>query len=210
MKLAAIDIGSNSIHLVVVRAVKGQHPEIIDREKEMVRLGAGSLREHLLSKEKIDRALTTLRRYKQMAEANRVDLIITTATSAVRESHNAYAFIEAVRKDVGLDVQLLPGVEEARLIALAVSEVTDFDNRRALIIDIGGGSTEFIIGRGMTPERHRHRVDTRRLEAIVGADHVAGRHDLAIDEGDEKVRDHADWPSPHARRTLAIVGEPFK
>ena len=67
-----------------------------------------------------------------MAEANRVDLIITTATSAVRESHNAYAFIEAVRKDVGLDVQLLPGVEEARLIALAVSEVTDFANRRAL------------------------------------------------------------------------------
>ena len=80
-----------------------------------------------------------------MAEANRVDLIIATATSAFRESHNAYEFIETVRKEVGLDVQLLPGVEEARLIALAVSEVTDFNSRRALIIDIGGGSTEFII-----------------------------------------------------------------
>ena len=152
MKLAAIDIGSNSIHLVIVRAVQGQHLEIIDREKEMVRLGSGTLRQHLLSKETIDRAITTLARFKKMAEANRVDLIIATATSAVRESYNAYEFIETVRKEVGLDVQLLPGVEEARLIALAVSEVTDFNNRRALIIDIGGGSTEFIITRGSEPD----------------------------------------------------------
>lgn len=152
MKLAAIDIGSNSIHLVIVRAEPGQHLEIIDREKEMVRLGSGTLRAHRLSKQTIDRAVVTLRRFKQMAEANRVDLVIATATAAVRESHNADEFIETVRKEVGLDVQLLPGVEEARLIALAVSEVTDFHGRRALIIDIGGGSTEFIVTSGAGPE----------------------------------------------------------
>ena len=72
MKLAAIDIGSNSIHLVIVRAESGQHLEIIDREKEMVRLGSGTLRAHKLSKQTIERAITTLRRFKQMAEANRV------------------------------------------------------------------------------------------------------------------------------------------
>jgi exopolyphosphatase / guanosine-5'-triphosphate,3'-diphosphate pyrophosphatase len=152
MKLAAIDIGSNSIHLVIVRAVKGQHLEIIDREKEMVRLGSGTLRKHRLSKETIERAITTLRRFKKMAEANHAELIITTATSAVRESRNAEEFIERARKEVGLDVQLLPGVEEARLIALAVSEVTDFNDRRALVIDIGGGSTEFIITGGKQPK----------------------------------------------------------
>ncbi|MEK6407109.1 MAG: Ppx/GppA phosphatase family protein [Acidobacteriota bacterium] len=152
MKLAAIDIGSNSIHLVIVRAVQGQHPEIIDREKEMVRLGAGTLREHRLSKETTERAITTLRRFKKMAEHNGADPIITTATSAVRESRNSAKFIDRVRKEVGLDVQVLPGVEEARLIAMAVSEVTDFNNRRALIIDIGGGSTEFIITGGGEPE----------------------------------------------------------
>ncbi len=152
MKLAAIDIGSNSIHLVIVRAVKGQHPEIIDREKEMVRLGAGTLREHRLSKETIERAVTTLRRFKKMAEHNAASPIIATATSAVRESRNSFEFIERIRKEVGLDVQVLPGVEEARLIAMAVSEVTDFNNRRALIIDIGGGSTEFIITGGGEPE----------------------------------------------------------
>lgn len=152
MKLAAIDIGSNSIHLVIVRAKAGQHLEIIDREKEMVRLGSGTLRAHRLSKSTIDRAITTLKRYKKMAEANRVDLIITTATAAVRESYNAQEFVDRVRKEVGLDVELLPGVEEARLIAVAVSEVTDFNDKLALIIDIGGGSTEFIITSGGEPE----------------------------------------------------------
>jgi exopolyphosphatase/guanosine-5'-triphosphate,3'-diphosphate pyrophosphatase len=152
MKLAAIDIGSNSIHLVIVRAVRGQHPEILDREKEMVRLGAGTLREHRLSKETIERAITTLRRFKKMAEHNGADPIIATATSAVREARNNAKFIDQVRKEVGLEVQVLPGVEEARLIAMAVSEVTDFNNRRALIIDIGGGSTEFAITGGGEPE----------------------------------------------------------
>ena len=152
MKLAAIDIGSNSIHLVIVRAVQGQHPEIIDREKEMVRLGAVTLREHQLPKETIERAITTLRRFKKMAEHNGADPIITTATSAVRESRNSGEFIDRVRKEVGLDVQVLPAVEEARLISLAVSEVTEFNNRRALIIDIGGGSTEFVITEGREPE----------------------------------------------------------
>jgi exopolyphosphatase / guanosine-5'-triphosphate,3'-diphosphate pyrophosphatase len=164
MKLAAIDIGSNSIHLVIVRAVRGQHLEIIDREKEMVRLGSVTLREHRLAPETIDRAITTLARYKKMAEANKVDLIITTATAAVRESHNADEFINRVRLEVGLDVQLLPGIEEARLIALAVSEVTDFNNRRALIIDVGGGSTEFILTRGGEPLLlHSMRIGAVRL-----------------------------------------------
>ncbi|HMG34754.1 MAG TPA: Ppx/GppA phosphatase family protein [Blastocatellia bacterium] len=152
MKLAAIDIGSNSIHLVIVQATPGQHPEIIDREKEMVRLGAGTLREHRLSRDTMDRAISTLRRFKKMAEGNKADLIITTATSAVRESHNADDFVDRVRRETGLDVQVLPGVEEARLIALAVAEVTDFNNRKALILDIGGGSTEFIVTSGGEPE----------------------------------------------------------
>jgi exopolyphosphatase/guanosine-5'-triphosphate,3'-diphosphate pyrophosphatase len=151
MKIASIDIGSNSTHMVIVRAERGQHLEIVDREKEVTRLGAG-LRDHRLAKEAVERTLLTLRRFKQMAEANRADLIITTATAAVRESQNPEKFIDRVRKEVGLDVQLLPGVEEARLIALAVSEVTDFSQRRALIVDIGGGSTEFIITAGGEPE----------------------------------------------------------
>ncbi len=162
MKLAAIDIGSNSIHLVIVRAAEGQHLEIIDREKEMVRLGAGTLQVHSLAKETVDRAIAALSRFRKLAEAARVDRIITTATAAVREAHNADAFTDRVRKEVGLDVWILPGVEEARLIALAVSEVTDFGGRRALIIDIGGGSTEFIITHGGEPSL----LESMRLGAV--------------------------------------------
>jgi exopolyphosphatase / guanosine-5'-triphosphate,3'-diphosphate pyrophosphatase len=152
MKIAAIDIGSNSIHLAVVRAEPGQHLQIIDREKVMARLASKTLRTHSLSEETMGRAVTTLQRFKQLADANGVEVILTTATSAVRESDNAREFVETVREQVGLDVQILPGVEEARLIGLAVSEVTEFNGRRALIIDIGGGSTEFIITRGGEPD----------------------------------------------------------
>lgn len=152
MKLAAIDIGSNSVHLVIVNASPGQHLEIIDREKEMIRLGSGTLRFHRFSDETIDRAVEVLHRYKHLAEANGVEVIIATATAAVREALNADEFVERVRKEVGLTVEVLPGIEEARLIALAVSEVTEFNGRRALIIDIGGGSTEFIITSGLEPK----------------------------------------------------------
>jgi exopolyphosphatase/guanosine-5'-triphosphate,3'-diphosphate pyrophosphatase len=160
---------------VIVRSARGQHLEIIDREKEMVRLGSGTLRKHMLSSETIDRAVTTLRRFKKMAEANGAELIIATATSAVRESHNASEFIERVRNEVGLEVKLLPGVEEARLIALAVSEVTDFNNRRALIFDIGGGSTEFIITSGGEPELlYSVKVGAVRLtEKYVSTDPIS-------------------------------------
>jgi exopolyphosphatase/guanosine-5'-triphosphate,3'-diphosphate pyrophosphatase len=152
MKLAAIDIGSSSIHLAIAQAVPGQRLEILDREKEMVRIGAGTLRQHRLSDATMDRAIAVLKRYNQICQAQHVDRIITTATSAVRESYNSDAFIERVRKEAGLSVSVLPGVEEARLIALAVSEVTDFNGRRALIIDIGGGSTEAIVTDGGEPE----------------------------------------------------------
>jgi len=152
LRLAAIDIGSNSIHLVVAQAVPGQHLSMIDRAKDMIRLGAGTLRLHRLSRKKIDRAVAVLKRYRQVCEAQRVDHIIATATAAVREAHNADEFIERVKRDVGLEVSILPGVEEARLIALAVAEVTDFNGRRALIVDIGGGSTELIVTAGGEPD----------------------------------------------------------
>lgn len=182
MKIAAIDIGSNSIHLVIVNAVYGRHLEILEREKSMVRLGATTLRAHRLSPETIERAIVALRRFKQVAEANRTELIIATATAAVRESDNADLFIERARREVGLDVQLLPGVEEARLIALAVSEVTDFHGRSALVFDIGGGSTEFIVTRGAEPNLLLSaRLGTVRLtEKYVTTDPISDQEFEAL------------------------------
>src|SRR5262245_27676943 len=104
MKLAAIDIGSSSIHLAVAQAVPGQRLEILDREKEMVRIAAGTLRPDRLSDDTMARAIAVLKRYKQKCEVQHVDRIITTATSAVRESYNSDAFIERARKEAGLQI----------------------------------------------------------------------------------------------------------
>src|SRR5512137_215712 len=99
MKIAAIDIGSNSIRLGIVNAEPGQHLEFIDREKEMVRLGSGTLASHRLARETMDRAILVLRRYSQMADINHVDHVIATATAAVREALNADEFISRVLKE---------------------------------------------------------------------------------------------------------------
>ncbi len=151
-RIAAIDIGSNSLHLIVAEARPGQRFHIVEREKEMVRLAAGTLHTHHISPSRMDAAIATLRRFAALAQALDASPIIVTATSAVREAWNREVFLRRVERETGLQIEILPGVEEARLIALAVNEVTDFKGERALIIDIGGGSTEFILTRGETPD----------------------------------------------------------
>lgn len=151
-RIAAIDIGSNSIHLIIAEIRPGQHLHIIDREKEMVRLAAGTLQTHHLSTRRMNVAIRVLQRFAELANAHQAHPILVTATSAVREAWNREDFLNRVKKETGLDIEIIPGVEEARLISLAVSEVTDFHQKRGLIIDIGGGSTEFILTRGKEPE----------------------------------------------------------
>ncbi len=145
MKLAAIDIGTNSIHMVIVRVEQHRIFEIIDREKEMVFLGKGSLLSRKLPQENIDRGLAALKAFKQIADTHNVDEIITTATSAVREARNGREFMELVKKETGIEIRLLSGTEEARMITLAVRDVIDLKDQRALIMDIGGGSMELIV-----------------------------------------------------------------
>lgn len=169
MKLAAIDIGSNSIHLVVVNADPNRRFQIITREKEMVRLAAGTLKTHHLSKFRIERALEVILRYVVLARARGAEQILITATSAVREADNKDYFVSRIRELTGVKVDILPGVEEARLIALAVTEAMNI-NRRTLIIDIGGGSTEFIVTEGGVP--------LLLLSMRLGAVRIADREDL--------------------------------
>lgn len=148
MILAAIDIGSNSIHFVLVKADPGQHFELIAQEKDMVRLAAGALGSHYLTKEKMQQAFATISRYVSFARAREAQHILITATSAVREASNKDFFLSQVKQLTGVEVEILSGTEEARLIALAVSSAMNLNGKRALIIDIGGGSTEFIITDG--------------------------------------------------------------
>jgi exopolyphosphatase / guanosine-5'-triphosphate,3'-diphosphate pyrophosphatase len=147
LKLAAIDIGSNSIKLAVVDAVDSNSFAVMTRAKEVVRLGHETLRKKRLSREAIERAVGCIHRYKTIAETHQADEIIAVATASVREAKNAAYFIREVEQKTGVRVEVLSGVEEARLIGLAASHGCGAREATNINIDIGGGSTEISLCR---------------------------------------------------------------
>lgn len=143
---AAIDIGTNSVHLIVVKILEHGNFEIIDREKEVIRLGEGFSGDiKKLTVDAIERAVTAIARFKDIAETHNAK-IRAVATSAVRESLNRNEFIEKVYEKTGVQVEVISGQEEARLIYLGILRAVPVYEKRALCIDIGGGSTEFVLG----------------------------------------------------------------
>ncbi|NEQ40684.1 MAG: Ppx/GppA family phosphatase [Okeania sp. SIO3I5] len=148
--LAAIDMGTNSLHLVVVK-IDPRLPTftIIDRDKETVRLGDCETKGNL-KPEVMDRAIATLERFQKIAKSANAEQIITVATSAVREAPNGKEFLNRIADELDLYVNLISGQEEARRIYLGVLSAMEFNNQPHIIIDIGGGSTELILGDGDT------------------------------------------------------------
>lgn len=146
MRIAAIDIGTNSIHMIVVQVRPDLSFEVIDREKDMVRLGAGGLDGRSLTPTAIAAALQTLSKFRRLAESHKVDEIIAAATSATREADNGGDFIAAVDRETGIKIKIISGAEEARLIHLAAAYGVDVGNSSACVVDIGGGSVEVTFG----------------------------------------------------------------
>jgi exopolyphosphatase/guanosine-5'-triphosphate,3'-diphosphate pyrophosphatase len=145
MKVAAIDCGTNSFHLLVARVGADGIIEPLDRAKEMVRLGDSAFR-GVISEEAIARAVDTVRRFRGVAERGGCDAIIAVATSAVREAENGGDFVRVIRDETGIELTVIRGDEEARLIYLGARAGLNLAARRALIVDIGGGSVELIVG----------------------------------------------------------------
>lgn len=145
--IAAIDLGTNSLHMVVVR-IEPTLPSfsIIAREKETVRLGDRDIETGNLKPEVMQRAIATLGRFQEIAKTLNAETVIAVATSAVREAPNGKDFLQSVQDEVGLTVDLISGQEEARRIYLGVLSGMEFNNQPHIIIDIGGGSTELILG----------------------------------------------------------------
>lgn len=151
MKLAAIDIGSNSIKLVVVDAAASDSFAVLAREKETVRLGHETLREGFLSPSAIERAAECVKRFRSIAEARGVERVLAIATASVRAAANAAEFIDEVEHRTGVRVEVLSGVEEARLIGLAAAQGCCIALASLVNIDIGGGSTEISLVRSGVP-----------------------------------------------------------
>lgn len=145
--LAAIDIGTNSIHMVVARVAGHDRFEVVTRQKEMVRLGSGRGEMKHLEQDAIDRGVAALVRCRTLADSLEAR-VFAVATSAVREAYNAQEFLDRARVEAGVDVDVISGYEEARLIRLGVLQALPVYDRDAVLIDVGGGSTEVVFGRG--------------------------------------------------------------
>ncbi len=165
--IAAIDLGTNSLHMVIVR-IEPTLPafSIIAREKETVRLGDRDLITGDLKPEVMERAIPALERFQKMAKTLNAETVIAVATSAVREAPNGKDFLKQVKDELGLCVDLISGQEEARRIYLGVLSGMELNNQPHIIIDIGGGSTELILG-----DSHEERTLT---STKVGAVRLTG------------------------------------
>jgi exopolyphosphatase / guanosine-5'-triphosphate,3'-diphosphate pyrophosphatase len=148
--LAAVDLGSNSFHMVVARYTHGQLV-ILDRLREMVRLGAGLEADGRLNKEVSARALACLERFGQRLRDMRPDSVRVVGTNVFRRARKKEAFVERAREAIGHPIEIVSGIEEARLIYSGVSHTMSSGPGRRLVCDIGGGSTEIIIGEGLEP-----------------------------------------------------------
>jgi len=154
--LAAVDLGSNSFHLIIARI---EHGEIRPTQalSEKVQLAAGLNAERQLSDEAIERGLECLRRFAQLLQSVAPERLRVVGTNALRRAHNRRALTEPARRILGAPVEVIYGREEARLVYLGVAHTLADDERSRLVVDIGGGSTEFAIG---------ERFEPRRLESL--------------------------------------------
>ncbi len=194
MRLAAIDIGTNSVHMIVVRVRPDFSFEVIDREKEMVRLGAGGLDGKKLTQEVMTSALQALSKFERLARSHQVDEILAAATSATREAENGGEFLAAIERTTGIRPRIITGTEEARLIHIAAVYGVDTP-KTTVVIDIGGGSVEITRGSGHQVQFARSfKIGVIRLtERFVKSDPLSRRDERKLvkhigDQVDRYVR----------------------
>ncbi|TAN49609.1 MAG: exopolyphosphatase [Methylococcaceae bacterium] len=148
--VASVDLGSNSFHMLIAQWRDGQlHTQ--DRLRDMVRLGAGLSKTGELAEEVQARALVSLERFGQRVKNLPSGSVRAVGTKTLRTATNIAAFLVQAEQALGHPIEIISGIEEARLIYLGVARSLAFDDKRRLVIDIGGGSTEYIIGESMTP-----------------------------------------------------------
>ena len=169
-KSAAIDIGSNTIHIVVARCAP-KTLDILADEVELVRIGESVTATGAISQEKLDASLATLRNYKAVAEQHDANPIFVVATEAIRQANNSKDFIEAIHRELGLEVQLIEGTVEAALTFLGATYERSQESHAPAqlgVIDLGGGSTEIITA--------KHEHITWRTSVPIGSGWLHDRY----------------------------------
>lgn len=170
-KLAVIDIGTNSIHMVLAEILPDASYKILDRFKDMTRLGNGAFAAKRLSDEAIGRGVGVLKTLVTLARNKGFERITAVATSAVREAKNGGDFVDLVEEQTGIKIRVISGIEEARLIFLGVRHSMALSEKPTLVVDVGGGSVELIVG---TRDGLQH-AKSLRLGAIRLADQFVSK-----------------------------------
>ncbi len=160
--IAAVDLGSNSFHMVVARHTHGQLT-IIDRLRETVRLASGLDEHGRLSREVMERALACLERFGQRLRDMNAETVRVVGTNTFRQAKRKGAFLDRAREALGHPIEIIAGIEEARLIYLGVTHSSPSESGNRLVVDIGGGSTELIIGEGM----HTRQLESLRMGCVT-------------------------------------------
>jgi exopolyphosphatase / guanosine-5'-triphosphate,3'-diphosphate pyrophosphatase len=151
MRLAAIDVGSNSVHMIIADVSREGHLDVVDRVKEMVRLGRRSFTTGRLGEESMEMTVRTLAHFRRLADARRVDRMRAVATSAVREARNRAEFIRRLRRETGIAIEVISGTEEAQLIYQAARHAFGLEGGPHLLLDVGGGSVELVLVKDARP-----------------------------------------------------------
>ena len=198
MRLAGVDIGTLTCRLLIADLPPGGRLEAVRSERRILRLGEGVDQTKQLSVGAMDRVLQCLREWRELIDASHVDAEAAVATSAVRDAENRDGFLDRVKREVGFQVELISGEEEARRTMLGISSGLPPGVTDVLALDIGGGSTEFILDRlGQKPVVRSIEIGVVRLcERLL-------HHDPPTDEEVSQAR---EWVARETRAAVAGMG----
>lgn len=143
-RIGIIDLGTNTFHLLLAE-IQGGNMKIIHRERQAVRIGMGGINQHIIQEEALERALQCLRLFQKTIVQKKANRVLALATSALRSANNAKEVIRKIKKETGIEVTIISGEQEAHYIYLGIQSALDLGIEKSLIVDIGGGSVEFII-----------------------------------------------------------------
>ena len=142
--IAIIDLGTNTFHLLIAE-FSGQRPEVIFQETIAVKLGEGGMRDGMINISAFERGIVALRQFKRSIDQHKAVQIKAIATSALRSASNGVKFIRQALEETGINIEIIDGNREAELICSGVRAAINLKDKTSLIMDIGGGSVEFII-----------------------------------------------------------------
>ena len=199
-RLAAIDIGSNSIRLVVAEALPGGLYRILDEERESTRLGKSLASTGRLDDDSIAASLAALRRFQTIAAGLGVENVHAIATCAVREATNGADFCQRVEKELGLPIEVISGEKEAHLAFHSVRRRFDLAGKNTLLADIGGGSTEIVLASGEVTEA----IYTTNLGAVRLAEKFGGGQAMAGDDFERMEK----WIDKQLKKTTDKISHP--